>query len=154
MQTLNSPLEVGMRVLAVLDARFPEALTLSELVVLDHAIVHSADVGGPQSLHPAVPTRASEIFLKRTIVEQALRLLVQTQLASVAADTAGILFRASENARSFLDLFDSTYMSEVRTRAQWALGLDALEPTTDVRSLIASWALEFEGRNHQAGEIA
>lgn len=48
----NSPLETGVRAVIVLATCYPKALTLDELVALDHLVVHTADIGGPTSLHP------------------------------------------------------------------------------------------------------
>ena len=57
---LNSPLEVGIRVLMLLAEAFPAGLDLNDLVLLDHGLLHSADLGGPESLHPPLPIRAGE----------------------------------------------------------------------------------------------
>ncbi|MGL5824044.1 MAG: ABC-three component system middle component 2, partial [Nocardioides sp.] len=61
MTPLNGPLEVAVRVLMVLVEAFPEHLDLNRLVLLDHGLLHSADLGGPESLHPPVPIRAGEL---------------------------------------------------------------------------------------------
>ena len=48
----NSPLETGVRALTVLAELAPAALDLQRLVYFDYLVVHSADAGGPRSLHP------------------------------------------------------------------------------------------------------
>ncbi len=40
---LNSPLEVGIRVLMLLAEAFPAGLDLNDLVLLDHGLLHSAE---------------------------------------------------------------------------------------------------------------
>lgn len=44
---LNSPLEMGVRALMLLDEALPSPLDLRRLVLLDHGLLHSADLGGP-----------------------------------------------------------------------------------------------------------
>ena len=39
-QLFNSPLETGIRALAILDAAYPRAFDLSEPTWLDHLVVH------------------------------------------------------------------------------------------------------------------
>jgi hypothetical protein len=56
----NSPLEAGIRAVVVLEKLRPEAADLAEMVLLDHVVVHTADLGGPPSLHPDVRTGRHE----------------------------------------------------------------------------------------------
>ena len=53
----NSALETGVRALVFLNAAFPRVFDLSQLTWFDHLVVHTADVGGPKSLHPDLPQR-------------------------------------------------------------------------------------------------
>src|SRR6266446_4032101 len=61
----NSSLETGVRAVVVLDAAFPRAFDLSQLTWLDHLVVHTADIGGPDSLHPDIPQRTGELHRTR-----------------------------------------------------------------------------------------
>lgn len=49
----NSPVEVGVRVLAVLVESYPRALDLGQLVMLDHLVLNTADVDGAREPAPA-----------------------------------------------------------------------------------------------------
>jgi hypothetical protein len=60
-RVFNSSFETGVRAIFVLSAIYPDTLDLEELVAFDHLVVHSADVRGPNSLHPPTATRATEI---------------------------------------------------------------------------------------------
>ena len=55
--TFNGPLEAGIRAVSILGAAYPQSYDLQRLVALDYLLVHTSDVGGPESLHP--PTRLS-----------------------------------------------------------------------------------------------
>ena len=53
--TFNSPLETGVRAVAILVAAFPQSFDLQRLLAFEHLLVHTGDVGGPPSLHPPSP---------------------------------------------------------------------------------------------------
>lgn len=43
----NSRLEAGIRAVVVLEYLRPETLDLAEMILFDHVVVHTADLGGP-----------------------------------------------------------------------------------------------------------
>jgi hypothetical protein len=105
---LNSPLEVGLRVLMLLQEAFPQHLDLNQLVLLDHSLLHSADLGGPESLHPAVPIRAGELGIKREAIEAGLEVMIRAELAQAGVGDGGIEFWASESADGFTNLLETS----------------------------------------------
>lgn len=68
----NSPLETGVRAIVVLNAAYPRAFDVTEIAWFDHLVVHTGDIGGPQSLHPDVPQRSGELLVRRRLVEDGL----------------------------------------------------------------------------------
>jgi len=65
----NSRLEAGVRAVVVLEAIRPETIDLSEMVLFDHIVVHTADFSGPPSLHVDVPGRHGELLVRRQLIE-------------------------------------------------------------------------------------
>jgi|SRR5258708_6684097 hypothetical protein len=61
----NGSLETGMRAIVVLDAAYPRSFDLAWLTWCDHLVVHTADIGGPPSLHPDIPQRTGELLVRR-----------------------------------------------------------------------------------------
>lgn len=116
---LNSPFEIGMRAVAILEAFYPEALSIDALALLDYAVVHSADLNGPASLHPRIPGRVSEITVKRPLLEKGLAVSTRAGLSSLIIDAFGIRHVATDESTSFLSLLDSEYMNDLRDRARW-----------------------------------
>jgi hypothetical protein len=55
----NSRLEAGIRAVVVLESLRPETADLTEMVLFDHVVVHTGDLGGPASLH--VDCRAGRV---------------------------------------------------------------------------------------------
>lgn len=115
----NSPLETGSRSVIILTASFPEALTLDELVALDHLIVHTEDIGGPPSLHPPEETRAAELLVRRNVVEGGLRFMGLKGLVTRRATPTGFRYHAGMDAGNFVDLLSSAYSRSLIERAAW-----------------------------------
>ena len=148
---LNSPVEVGVRVLMLLTEAFPEHLDLNRLVLLDHGLLHSADLGGPESLHPPLPIRAGELGVKRRTIEGGLEVLIRAGLAQMDAGAEGIQFRASEDAEGFVSLLGTRYAGALHDRAAWVVDrFGSLEETAlrqEMREVSAHWSEEFEQRD-------
>lgn len=116
---LNGQLEVGLRVSVLLASVFPRGLDIGRLVLLDHALLHSGDLGGPASIHPALPLRSGELGMKRTVISAGAELACRVGLAEVVADSEGIMLVATERAPGFLELLSSPYIHELAERAAW-----------------------------------
>lgn len=118
---LNSPLEVGVRALVLLAESHPEPLDLNQLVVLDHVLLHSGEFDGPPSLHPDLPARGGELGMKRTILEQALLVLIRAGLAGVVDRREGLMYAATDHGPVFVDVLEAPYASSLRERAEWVV---------------------------------
>ncbi|MEW1794078.1 ABC-three component system middle component 2 [Streptomyces niveus] len=132
MNPLNSPLEVGVRALALLSESHPEPLDLAELVLLDYALLHSGEFSGPPSLHPDLPGREGELGMKRTVLEQALLVLVRAGLAEIKAGPDGLAYLATGQGPAFVDVLQSSYAENLRQRAEWVVREYA--PGVDIRA--------------------
>lgn len=148
MEPLNSPIEVGIRILVILNASYPTGLDVNRLVLYDYSLLHSSDLGGPASIHPAVPGRSGEMGIKRTLIEQSLQILRRAQLVNVSATESGILYSASEDAAGFLEGMSNAYSHKLAERASWVnsefLGLDDLQIRDRLASVFSAWSEEFD----------
>lgn len=115
----NSPLETGIRSVGILAALYPKSFDLQRMVAFDYLVVHTADVGGPSSLHPDLPLRSAELLVRRELVERGLHLMMTRKLVDRAAESSGIVYRAGEMAEVFLSTLTSEYMNLLQLRAQW-----------------------------------
>lgn len=147
-QLLNSPLEIGIRVVALLTALYPERADLARIILLDHVVLHSSDFAGASSLHPEIPGRVGELGVKRELMREGINIMGMRGLIVRELTTDGIYYRASEDARPFLDSMDATYLGHLRTRCAWAAGtfggLDDDDIRTRLAVVVGSWAEEFE----------
>jgi hypothetical protein len=157
MSPLNGPLEVAVRVITVLTEAFPARLDLNNLVLLDHALLHSADLGGPESLHPPVPIRSGELGMKRERIQQGVEVLVRADLAHMEPTVDGIHFWASERAAGFIRLLETEYAQALIERATWVVEQFGDMTDTELRGAMrivsGHWSEEFEQMDMSASEL-
>lgn len=116
----NAIVDVSLRTLIVLAALSPRPRDIQELVNFDYLLVHSGDVpGGPDSLHPALPHRTSELFVRRGIIRRALEVLEARRLAHRHLSMDGISFTSSELTDPFLKHLHSPYAARAQVVAIW-----------------------------------
>lgn len=151
-QLLNSPLEIGIRAVAMLTSIYPARADLARIVLLDHVVIHSADFAGANSLHPEIPGRVGELGVKRELVRQGLALMGARGLIVRNLTVTGIYYSASEDARPFLDSMDAPYLALLRERCSWATGVFGALDDAAIRvwlgAVFGRWAEEFE---HMSG---
>ncbi|MCK5662331.1 MAG: hypothetical protein KAI17_02545 [Thiotrichaceae bacterium] len=144
----NSPLETGMRSVGVLVPAYPKTFDLQRLVAFDHLIVHTGDVGGPESLHPKLPMSSAELLVRRHIVERGLMLMISRGLVERFVDKTGIAYRAGELAETFLESLCTPYLVALRERARWVIDtfgdMDDEEFRETMNSLFDRWIEEFQ----------
>jgi hypothetical protein len=118
---LNGPLEYGVRVLVMLTVAYPEQLDINHLVLLDHSVLHTADLGGPPSIHPDLPLHSGELGVRRANVEEGLRVMLRAGLIDMRTPSAGIRYQAGDEAYSFVSGLASSYIAELRDRTRWVV---------------------------------
>lgn len=144
----NSPLETGVRALVVLDAVYPKSLDLTTLTWFDHLVVHTGDIGGPNSLHPNVPQRSGEMLVRRRLIEDSLTLMRRLHLIMADLNKNGISYQASDEAYPFVELLRSNYATELKNRAKWLAENIANLSEEALNNLITKklgrWDIEFQ----------
>ena len=149
----NSPLETGIRTLVILDAAYPRAFDLTELTWLDHLVVHTADIGGPASLHPDLPHRSGELLVRRPIVEQGLVLMRRQHLVVLERTGCGHVYRAGDEGTDIVGHLRSEYARALRVRARWLVAhianMDTAELKRLVKQKIGRWSIEFQAQQER-----
>jgi hypothetical protein len=144
----NTPIESGLRSLVTLTEAFPVRYDLQRLLFFDYLLVHSADAGGPESLHPGTPYRSGEVLVRRGIVKDGLKFLVNRGLVEQKFDDQGITYQATEYATPFLDCLQARYTQRLKERAKWLIATfghysdDTLSKFFNVN--LDRWGSEFE----------
>jgi hypothetical protein len=144
-----------VRAVAILGAAFPLAFDLQRLVAFDYLLVHTADIGGPESLHPPVPLQSAALLIRRKIVEDGLLLMMTRDLVRREAHPSGFLYHAGESAALFLGSLQAEYLVALKGRAAWlvdALGkLSEPEFRNIMRSFFDRWVEEFQASERSLG---
>ncbi len=140
----NNNIETGLRTLCLLNAFFPKSYDLESLVCLDYICVHSGDFE-PQveSLHPPNPSRSGEIFIRRSIIENGLNMLIQKGLVNKLYLTSGIEYSATEFSSAFLDSMTSVYSLELISRAEWVNGRYGGYTREEIESIVKTVATNY-----------
>jgi len=146
--TFNGPLEAGIRAVSILGAAFPRSYDLQRLVAMDYLLVHTADVGGPESLHPPTPMQSAELLVRRKLVERALLLMMTRDLVRREITPDGIKYSAGENAATFMASLSSVYLRELKGRAEWLIGTLGNHSDQQFRAVMRKffdhWVEEFQ----------
>ena len=129
-------------------------LGLNRLVIFDHLVVHTEDIGGPTSMHPKDRSRAAEILVRRRLVESGLGLMGTRGLVARIMTPSGFRYKAGEDAGSFVDTLSSRYMHALKGRAEWLM--ENIQPLSEeelsrlVQSRMDTWEPEFQTGQTQA----
>jgi hypothetical protein len=153
----NTPLETGIRMLALLDVS-RAACDLQRLSFYDYLVVHSADVqGGPESIHPATPHRSGEFLVRRGLVERALLLMLSRGLVARAFSSDGISYSATRLTKPFLDHLEAPYTRLLRDRAVWVVERFGGMSDSSLRGYfsehLGEWGAEFIRDTGEAEEL-
>ena len=147
-QTFNSPIETGMRALILLAESYPEKLDLQRILEFDYIMVHTGDVDGPPSIHPALPLRSGELLVRRQLIERGLMLLISRGLISRHATPNGFMYQAEDDAGPFIDALSAEYLDDLKNRAVWVVDRFSEMSDHDIRIMLSTvydqWSREFQ----------
>ena len=66
-----------------------------------------------------MPSRSGELLVRRSLIEESLTLMRRLHLIDVIADEHGIVYQASDEAYSFVELMRSKYACDLKARSKW-----------------------------------
>jgi hypothetical protein len=147
-QTFNCPIETGVRALILLAESYPDQLDLQRLLEFDYILVHTKDVDGPPSIHPALPLRSGELLVRRQLIERGLMLMMSRGLIARHATPNGFMYQAEDSAGPFLDALTAEYLDDLKDRAVWVVDRFSEMSDHDIRVLLSrvydQWSREFQ----------
>jgi hypothetical protein len=147
-QTFNSPIETGMRALILLATAYPAQFDLQRLLEYDYMMVHTGDVDGPPSIHPALPLRSGELLVRRQLIERGLMLMISRGLVSRHATPDGFMYQAEDDAGPFLDTLTAEYLDDLKDRADWVVDRFRDMSDQEIRFMLTrvydQWSREFQ----------
>ena len=137
-----------MRALILLAESYPEQLDLQRILEFDYIMVHTGDVDGPPSIHPALPLRSGELLVRRQLIERGLMLLISRGLISRHPTPKGFMYRAKDDAGPFIDALSAEYLDDLKNRAVWVVDRFSEMSDHDIRIMLSTvydqWSREFQ----------
>ena len=148
-QVFNSEIEVGIRVLILLERSSIIKHSLQRLCVYDYILLHAGDIDLSQSnIHPLHPYRSSEYPIKFQIIEKSIYLLISRKLIDVYTDEDGITYGCNVRTKWFLNAFENEYIKKLKRTAEWIntkfLGSSDEELSILIKRKITKWGDEFK----------
>ncbi len=146
--TFNSALEIGTRVVMLLCAAYPESLDVQKIIRLDYLMIHSGDVDGPESLHTPVPHRSGELLVKHELIQRGIYLMMSRGLIKQLSESDGFKYIAEDDAGAFISSFESDYYKELKDRAEWVIKRYAAHSVMELdilaKKFFGSWHVQFQ----------
>jgi len=135
--------------LFVLNSAKGQSADLQRLVSYDYLLVHSGDVdGGPESIHPSVPFRGTQLLVKRDVLRVGLEQMFSRELLDKTFEVSGIVYRSNALTSAFLNLLDTSYSHALRTRSEWIFDRFGSMEDRDLSNFmtrnIGRWGAEFD----------
>lgn len=110
----NSPQEVGVRILFILDI-CNKQMSKQRIMYYDYFALHLNDLDiSKSSLHPDNPKHSSEIAIKQELINSGLNFIIAKDLISVKYSKTGIYYCANPLTHSFVELFQNDYTNELK----------------------------------------
>jgi hypothetical protein len=116
----NTPIEVGLRALIILNEASPASMDLNKLVIYDYLVTHSSDIDNcMKSLHPSIPHRSGEIIIKRKVMQEGINLMYSRELLDIEYTQNGVYYKANELSSYFIKYLNSSYAQDVIKYTRW-----------------------------------
>lgn len=153
----NSNFEIAVRVLIILlNLPFKRSSTY-KLMVLDHISLNTYDVGGPASLHAPIPNRGVQIYSRKEILNESIKLLISKDLITINPNKNGLLYEITENGINYLTFFESKYFNQLKARVEWTSQKFGSFTDSDLKSYVnqnlSKWGEEFMTDGNQANQV-
>ena len=153
----NSNFEIAIRILVILlNLPFKRSSTY-KLMVLDHISLNTYDVGGPASLHAPIPNRGVQIYSRKEILNESIKLLISKDLITLNPTKNGLDYEITENGINYLTYFESKYFKQLKDKVEWTSekfgNFSDNELKTYVNQNLSKWGEEFMTDGNQANQV-
>lgn len=153
----NTAYEIGIRILILLGQSKKE-LDLQRIIFYDYLMIHYNDVNTAyESLHPDNPYHATELFVRRKLIQDALKLIGQKGLLEVKFSNSGIQYHITSLGINFLSYFESEYFTKLSEYAR--LVIEQFHNYSDeelkryINNNVGQWEDQFEREALFRGDI-
>jgi hypothetical protein len=153
----NSNFEIAIRILVILLNLPLKRSSTYKLMVLDHISLNTYDVGGPASLHAPIPNRGVQIYSRKEILNESIKLLISKDLINIIPSKFGLLYEITENGINYLNYFESKYFNQLKEKVEWTTNkfenFSEGDLKTYVNQNLSKWGEEFMTDGNQANQV-
>ena len=111
-----------MRCLSIINhSEGEKGLDIERLMYLDYLCLNTKDIGGESSLHAPIPNRGVQIYSRKKLIMNGLKILASKELVEVNLSESGIYYKSNENTAKFLSYFESNYYKKLDSRTAWTV---------------------------------
>lgn len=146
-KVFNTPIELGLRALIILQAGNGGVMDLEKIMYLDHLCLNTSDINGPESLHAPTPNRGVQVFSKKALLQKGISIMLSKELMELIVTQEGFYYGISEAGEMFLKMFQTKYYLEFVKRSDWVLERWGKIPTSQIKNFIdtnlQNWGGEF-----------
>jgi hypothetical protein len=153
----NSNFEIAIRTLVILLNLPLKRSSTYKLMVLDHISLNTYDAGGPASLHAPIPNRGVQIYSRKEILNESIKLLISKDLIGIIPSKDGLLYEITKNGINYLTYFESKYFNQLKDKVEWTT--ENFGNLTDgnlkiyVNQNLSKWGEEFMTDGNQANQV-
>lgn len=148
LNVFNTPLEIGLRALIILNELGNEAIDLNRLIIYDYFVIHSGDFDRRlKNLHPPIPHRSGELIIKRKVMQEGIHLMYSRELLDIEYTSRGIYYKANEVTSAFTSYLNTAYALEISKHSK--LVIDKFNGYADeklnlfINENLQKWGSEF-----------
>ena len=143
----NTPVEIGMRCLITLRAIGAKGADLDRIMFYDYLCLNTADLNGPESLHPPIPNRGVQVYARKELIKKGLILLLSKELVVLRPTSEGFTYAINDSGEKFLRYFQTNYFELLVERINWTQSkfqaLSNIEIKQYIDMNLQNWGGEF-----------
>lgn len=117
----NTPHEIGLRILFIISKDLSYLFSIDRLINLDYLVLNTGDIKGPDSLHPPVPYRGVQLFIKREIMKLGIQIMLSKELIAIEFTTTGVRYKGCDILIPFIEKFTSEYANKLKIRSDYVI---------------------------------
>jgi len=145
----NTPFEVSLRVLLVLEASPREWFSADWIAAADFITIYGKDFGiVDENLHGENNYRYSEFALRRELIREALKSLASRNLIHVRATSNGFAYALSKSGGEYCAEFESEYAQNYRDMAAIVRQFANSKSEREILSLINRYSVSALQRSY------
>jgi hypothetical protein len=120
-RVFNTPLEIGLRSLVILNSIDRKSLDPERIMFYDYLSLNTKDIGGEDSLHAPVPNRGVQVYARKDLIHKGLAIMLSKELIELHATEEGFAYTINANGVKFLEYFETEYFKLLQSRVTWVI---------------------------------